>query len=152
VQVIDIGNPAYPWLEGCVDTPGEAETLVIAAPFIYVADGAGGLQVLATDCGDPLAAEPASVAGPGLAAFPNPFNPHTSLRFSLVAPGLVRLSIHDPAGRLVAELAAGRLEAGRHELIWDGRDRSGRAVGSGVYLSRLETDAGNAARKLVLIR
>lgn len=87
-----------------------------------------------------------------LAASPNPFNPQTSLRFALPEPGGVRLCIHDLAGRVVRVLVDDSLSAGGHEFTWDGRDRAGRAVGSGAYLARLETGSGVQVLRLGLVR
>ena len=80
-----------------------------------------------------------------LTAAPNPFNPRTTLRFTLPEAGRVRLSIVDVAGRRVDTLLDGVLEAGAHARDWTAE------VGvSGVYLARLETADGVTATKLVL--
>jgi hypothetical protein len=82
---------------------------------------------------------------------PNPFRAATTIRFSVSAPGEVELDLFDVRGRRVARLAEGRWEAGEHEVQWDGRDALGRRVAAGVYLYRLRTQAGEAARRLVLL-
>ena len=73
-----------------------------------------------------------------LAAYPNPFNPQTRLSFELPRAGEVTLNIYDVAGRKVATLLQGHQPAGPGSVTWDGRDRSGRSLGSGLYLARLE--------------
>ena len=83
---------------------------------------------------------------------PNPFNPTTRIAFEIPARGRVRILIHDVRGRLVRRLADGVLDAGRHELDWDGTDGAGRGVASGVYLLRLESAGRSAERRLVLAR
>ncbi len=94
------------------------------------------------------------VAGaPALTAVPNPFNPRTELAFELDRPGNVRLDIFDARGRLVRRLVRGEvLEAGRHEVVWDGRDSSGQTAAAGVYLARLR--AGNVldTRRMTLVK
>jgi flagellar hook assembly protein FlgD len=70
--------------------------------------------------------------------WPNPFNPRTTIRFDLPEAGPARLSVFDVAGHLVRTLVDESLSLGRHEAVWDGLDSSGRAVGSGSYLARLE--------------
>ncbi len=88
-----------------------------------------------------------------LLVHPNPFNPRTSLAFTLVEPGLVNVQIHDPRGRVVRELWSTDLAAGRHALLWDGRDDRGRDVAAGVYLARLQVNGRDAGRqKLSLVR
>lgn len=69
---------------------------------------------------------------------PNPFNPRTTISYDLPEAGSLRLVVFDLAGRLVRTLVDGNLPAGSHEVAWDGRDATGRAVGSGGYLARLE--------------
>jgi hypothetical protein len=83
---------------------------------------------------------------------PNPFNPTTVLRYDLVQSASVRLVVYDPAGRIVIRLVDGVRPAGSHTATWDGRDQSGHAVGSGVYIARLETDSFAATRKMILVR
>lgn len=93
-------------------------------------------------------------AGPAaLAGYPNPFNPRTTLRFTLATAGPVSLEIHDLAGRLVRRLVAGSLPAGAHEITWDGTDEAGRGVASGQYVARLGAgDRTAVTRKLTLLR
>jgi len=82
---------------------------------------------------------------------PNPFNPSTTLSFSLARAGHVRLSVYDLAGRLVRTLVDGEHEAGTHRVVWNGTDATGRAVGAGVYFVRVETPQGSDTRKIALI-
>lgn len=83
---------------------------------------------------------------------PNPFNPMTTVRFDLPAGGSVRLSVFDVAGRLVRALVDDSMPQGNHEVVWDGRDSSGRDVGSGTYLARLEFGGTVATMRMGLIR
>ena len=64
----------------------------------------------------------------------------------------MRLDVVDPQGRLVRVLVDGELPAGSHDARWDGRDESGRAMASGVYLSRLRADDVAETGKMVLVR
>ena len=97
-------------------------------------------------------AEAAPAAGFGLASYPNPFNPQTSLRFALAAPGHARLVIVSAAGRLLRHLLDAELSAGVQELRWDGRSDSGRPLPSGVYFARLESGSLVESRRLTLLR
>ena len=83
---------------------------------------------------------------------PNPFNPSTTLKFSLTRDSQVRLTVHDLKGRAVRTLVAGDRPAGDHSVVWDGRDDGGEAVGSGVYFVRVETRDGVDAQKISLIK
>ncbi len=99
----------------------------------------------------PADATPRAVVLHGAA--PNPFNPRTTVAFTLAAAGPVTLRIHDAAGRLVRVLADGiDLSAGRQEIVWDGRDDAGRGAPSGSYLAHLETAGTTLTCKLMLTR
>lgn len=83
---------------------------------------------------------------------PNPFNPQTMIKFDLPEAGPVSLSVFDVAGRLVRTLVNDTMPQGSHEAIWDGRDASGREVGSGSYLARLEFGGKVETVRMGLIR
>jgi len=83
---------------------------------------------------------------------PNPFNPQTTLRFVLPTAGDARLQILDLAGRQVWEYSRGDLDAGEHEVLWNGRDQAGRAVSSGVYLVQLVTAEGRDTQRIALLK
>ncbi len=83
---------------------------------------------------------------------PNPFRPGTRIAYSLGARGPARLAIYNVSGKLVRILVDGVGEPDVHAVSWDGRDASGREVGSGVYVARLEAGSFAAARKMVLLR
>jgi len=110
----------------------------------------------------PFCSTPTSVETPGssspapvarlLAPAPNPFNPRTTIRFSLARPSRVRLGIYSASGALVRILADRPFGSGEHRLGWDGRDDRGREVGSAAYLVRLEAEGRSEARKVVLLR
>lgn len=82
---------------------------------------------------------------------PNPFNPATTIRFSLVERGPVNLSIFDVSGRLVRTLVDADLEPGTHAVRWDGQGRDGRLAASGTYLYRLRTGGSTLAGKMTLV-
>jgi hypothetical protein len=86
------------------------------------------------------------------AGYPNPFNVATTIPYGLPAPATVRLAVYDVAGREVAVLQDGYQEAGRYRVSWDGRDHSGRALASGVYLCRLTLPGFAQARTVLLLR
>ncbi len=83
---------------------------------------------------------------------PNPFNPATTISYELPVAGRVRLAVYDASGRLVAVLEDGPRDAGSHSLTWEGTDDNGTDVSSGIYFLRLETAAGDATRKMALVR
>jgi hypothetical protein len=85
-------------------------------------------------------------------ARPNPFHETTTLRFTLGREAPVKLAIYDAAGRRVRTLVDGALEAGVHQLAWDGRDARGQLVPAGVYFARLGVGPEVHTRSLVFVR
>ena len=83
---------------------------------------------------------------------PNPFRGSTRLDYALPARSAVALDVFDPNGRLVRSLEHGVREAGEHRVMWDGRDRAGQAVGSGIYFARLSVEGRDTTRLLVKVR
>ena len=95
---------------------------------------------------------PFSGRGLTLQAVPNPFNPRVTHQFDLPAASHTRLEIFDLRGRLVADLGERFRQAGPQSETWDGVDRQGRNLPSGVYLARISTPQSAALRKIVLAR
>ncbi|HFE52955.1 MAG TPA: T9SS type A sorting domain-containing protein [Bacteroidetes bacterium] len=85
-------------------------------------------------------------------AYPNPFNPQTTIAFDVPGRTFLRLSILDVAGRVVRVLANGTYVAGHYTVNWDGRDALGRPLASGVYICVLESPGFRAAERLLLLR
>jgi hypothetical protein len=85
---------------------------------------------------------------------PNPFHAGdgTTIAFELPSASSVRLVVYDAAGHLVRSIAEEWMTAGRHQAIWDGRDRRGHAVPSGVYFYQLWDGRERLTRRMVLIR
>ncbi len=83
--------------------------------------------------------------------YPNPFNSSTIIRFLLRKPQNVSLNIYDQTGRQVITLLENFLNFGRHELIWDGRDRLGKPVASGNYFYLLQGNNFKETKKMTLI-
>ena len=83
---------------------------------------------------------------------PNPFNPKTTVSFTLERAGRLRLTVHDVTGRQVALLAEGDFPAGDFTQSWDGRDAQGRQLASGTYFLRLDANGERMTRKMALIK
>jgi hypothetical protein len=87
-----------------------------------------------------------------LPARPNPFNPVTTIGYSLKEEGAAELAVFDLAGRRVRTLVRGNVPAGEHEVVWDGRDGGGNPVGSGVYFYTLRVGDALETRRMVLVK
>jgi len=87
-----------------------------------------------------------------LVNFPNPFNPSTTIQFTIGNVDNVRLNVYNVRGQLVKTLINDVKEAGNHAVVWNGDDHSGNSVSSGIYFYRMETSAGSEVRRMVLMK
>ena len=84
--------------------------------------------------------------------YPNPFNPSTTIEYSIPSAGKAKLCVYNIRGQKVKTLFDGTAEKGLHRLVWDGRDGSGRSVASGIYLIHLESSGKSSIRKAMLMK
>jgi PKD repeat protein len=84
--------------------------------------------------------------------YPNPFNPATSISFSVPATTQATLDVFNILGMKVATVFDGMAQAGRNEVIWDGKNNNGEMVASGIYFYRLKTASFEQTRKMVLMK
>ncbi len=84
--------------------------------------------------------------------YPNPFNPATRIAFDLDRPEFVTLSVFNTLGQKVATIVNRELEGGHHEVEFAGLGVDGKHLPSGVYLYRLQTSAGVAVKKMMLMK
>jgi len=84
--------------------------------------------------------------------FPNPFNPETSIKYQLAGQREVSLKVFNLLGQDVATLVNQKQEAGVYRATWDGTNRFGQKVASGVYLFQLKAGDFQMTRKMVMMR
>ncbi|MCK4547557.1 MAG: CehA/McbA family metallohydrolase [Candidatus Eisenbacteria sp.] len=96
--------------------------------------------------------EPLLGSPPYLTAYPNPFNPGTTIVFNLPSPSHVSVRIYDVEGRLRSVLLEETREAGLYRTLWTGRDDRGCSCGPGVYFCRIEAGGESATRKIILLQ
>ncbi len=158
-------------VEGSLDGDGTIDLAVPALPALWTLDMGvavddvrkqwtmSGFDPGRSGCTEPFTGVVSSTPqAPALSlhlhgATPTPFNPMTTIRFSVPA-GATRASlrVYDAAGRLVRTLHRGALTAGDHAVTWRGDDDHGRGVASGVYHCRLVADGQAQSKSLVLVR
>jgi hypothetical protein len=85
-------------------------------------------------------------------AYPNPFNPQTTIELVNPRAGRVDVAVYDVQGRLVRTLLGRELAAGTHSVRWDGVTDRGDRAGSGVYFARMLTSEGVSGAKLMLVK
>jgi flagellar hook assembly protein FlgD len=84
--------------------------------------------------------------------YPNPFNPSTTIEYSLKVDSKMEIKIYDNLGRLVRSLFKGQSTSGTHFLSWDGRDDNGKQLSSGLYHCQIISDTFSSANKMLLLK
>ena len=149
---------AEPLLQGRVSLPSGAPAAGAQVMLFDLAD-LRPMAVATTDGAGSFSLSPVGLhAAPPLPErfslgqnYPNPFNPSTIIPYQLPAAARVRLEVFNLLGQRVAMLVDGQQPAGFHSAQWDGTDATGRAVGAGVYLYRLQSGSMVATQRMVLV-
>ena len=84
--------------------------------------------------------------------YPNPFNPETEIRFQAPKSSNVVINIYNILGENICTLVNAQYEKGHHSVIWDGKDKFGNDVTSGIYLYKLDAGGFSQTKKMHLIR
>jgi hypothetical protein len=84
--------------------------------------------------------------------YPNPFNPSTKIKFQLGQTRQVKITIFDLLGNQIKELTNSTFNSGTHDLLWDGTNRHGELVSSGVYIYSLVSKEINIVRRMILLK
>ena len=84
--------------------------------------------------------------------YPNPFNPKTTIAFSLAKSAKVSVSIYNTKGQLVKTLVSGGKAAGLYKVEWDGKNNAGNKVSSGIYFTRIDTPTFTSTRKIMMLK
>ena len=84
--------------------------------------------------------------------FPNPFNPETTIQFSVINSGNVSIQIYNLRGQKIRTLLENNMDVGVHSVVWDGTDDSGRTVGSGVYFYQMQTTDFTDTKRMLLLK
>ena len=86
--------------------------------------------------------------------YPNPFNPETSISYSVFQPQHVKLEVYNMKGQLVKTLLNKQVETANTKLnvVWNGRDNNNNQVSSGIYLYKLVTDNYTKTNKMILMK
>ncbi len=112
--------------------------------FITVENGCG-----ASISVDPIHAMPSDATFAVRGSYPNPFMAEATIGFSLGKADMVRIDVFNALGQHIRSLVAETMDAGSHEIRWDGTDASGRGVSPGIYFARISTSHGTGTARLV---
>ena len=124
-------------------------------PDLVVADNASNAVTVLLNIGtEAVSAIPTGQpqAGRLLSAWPNPVRSRVTIGFDIATPSRVTAEILDSSGRLLRVLVPdGKYDAGRHSIVWDGADGSGRRVTDGIYFVHLRADGRRGEQKLLVL-
>jgi len=85
-------------------------------------------------------------------AYPNPFNPVTTLRYDLPEDAMVNITIYDMMGRQINTLVSGPQNAGYKSIQWDATNNTGQPVSAGLYLYTIQAGKFRQTKKMVLLK
>ena len=131
-------------------TNGNSTTLIIVAPEsdeLFTASGSFNVEevIAANENSQVTVMMPTELTLSK--AYPNPFNPSTSMNIFVPADGAVNLSVYNVMGQEVATLHSGNMSAGNHSVTWNASNMT-----SGMYFVRAESQAGVAVQKVMLMK
>ena len=84
--------------------------------------------------------------------YPNPFNPSTTIRYSIPKSSFVQISVYNSIGEKIYSLLNSDQAAGTYEVVWNGKSENGIQVASGVYFYELKTSEVNKVQKMMLLK
>lgn len=87
-----------------------------------------------------------------IANYPNPFNPETNIVLNMPVAGQAAITIYNLKGQMIRTIINDTVEKGTTIYTWDGTDDNGKAVASGIYMYKLETNAQSITKKMVLMK
>lgn len=84
--------------------------------------------------------------------YPNPFNPSTTINFSLKKEGLVKIDIYNIKGQKIKSLVNETLKSGSHQVLWQGKDNYGKTCASGIYFCKMSANGKNFTKKMLMVK
>ena len=150
------GNSHTMQITTTLDESWDQENIIL---IVWVEDGSNHhvFQTYRVNLPDllPSVGSPDTIVTPmktTISNFPNPFNPSTTIDFSIEEAGTADVTIFDIKGRKVITLVNEHLTEGTFTTTWDGRDSLGNPQASGVYFMRLKTSSSNVSSKIMLLK
>ena len=134
------------------DVTLNTETLALKPQFFIVTGGklqvVSGAPPVSVETEDPILPDEFMVHQ----NFPNPFNPETEISFALAKGSHVVINIFNTIGQQIGTLTDTKYAAGLHSVRWDGKDKNGNPVSSGIYLYQIQAGEFSEVKKMSLIR
>ncbi|HPT71485.1 MAG TPA: T9SS type A sorting domain-containing protein [Candidatus Cloacimonadota bacterium] len=152
IGVYDVTVPATPTLNNTYAWNLSTSGMYLNNNLLYTSNFAYGMNVL--DISSLVAVDDQVVPFQKmtLSNYPNPFNPSTTISFSLPSSGIVKLDIYNIRGQLVESVVNDQFTQGTHTVTWNGIDFNNKSVASGVYFAKMSCNGQETSRKLVLVK
>jgi hypothetical protein len=154
--ILDNTAPLGTWTRHTVTAVAPAGTVSVSAYFLFISPTLQGGAMWIDDVALQNLGTVDVATAPGRAVelaqnVPNPFSGSTRIDFALAGADKVDVSIYDMAGRRIANLYQGSLDAGPHAVSWNGRTSSGIAAAPGIYQYVVKTSTGRQSRSMLLL-
>ncbi len=151
---IDVSDPTVPIREEFFQTAGWCRGLTYANDHLYVSTDCS-FQVLQNEFVGSIDDDynsTCSINECELRNYPNPFNPTTTISFSITQmSSFVTLDIYNIKGQKIKQIVSDQFFAGQHSIIWDGKDENDQSVSSGIYFYQLKTGSDFSETKRMLL-
>ncbi len=157
-DIIILDNPSY-WysivdgIPSDIDSDGKNELVVKRESYIQ---GDSTVYLVYSTNGIPTSSSSQSKSLPKSFKlhqnYPNPFNPNTLIEYELHTRSDANIEIFDITGRQIHKYCLQNQSAGKHQIAWDGKDRSGTRVSTGTYFYRLNVNGCSSSKKMLLIK
>ncbi len=151
---IDVSNPETPFREEFFQTAGWCRGLAYANDYLYVSTDCS-FQILTNELVGSIDDYiiTCSVTEYELANHPNPFNPETTISFSLNTEKNTEIVIYNIKGQKVKTLINEKLDAGTHNVVWNGKDENGKSVTSGIYFYQFKAGKDfSQTKRMILLK
>jgi hypothetical protein len=152
LHVYSLADPHFLPEVGTFDTFSPVLDLQLRDDYAAIC---GDFGVFLCDCSEALAVDGGDVISPKpirLSCSPNPFNPNTTLSYSIADLTHVRLDVYNIRGEKIRTLVNERQLPGDYEAVWNGVTDDGVAVGSGIYLFRIQAGQRTVVSKATLLK
>ncbi len=151
--VYDLTNPAFPALVNSFKWNRVSAELASNEDYLITANYYQGFTILDLENLTPVSENIITKEKISLTNYPNPFNPTTTINFSIQNDSKINLSIYNIKGQKIKVLAQNEFSKGSHSVIWNGNDEYGKIVSSGIYYYKLNVNGKTeAVRRCLLLK
>ncbi len=152
ISIYDISIPTIPTLiesySGCRDV----RKMLLKDNYLLTGNNRSGFAIITLDGLLESKENEIIPNSSNLNNYPNPFNPTTTINFSIQSNTEVELTIYNIKGQKIKTLADSNFEKGDHSVIWNGSDEAGNSASSGIYLYKLKTKDNQKTNRMLLLK